>query len=47
MTDLKTKKQKKGFLDGYKTYDPSIEGYGNPEKWKHAFNQRMGMKTVQ
>lgn len=34
-----------GFLDGYKTYDTS-EGYGNPEQWKEAFNERMGYKKA-
>jgi DnaJ-class molecular chaperone len=46
MSDLKVKKAKKGFLDGYKTYDPSVEGYGNPDQWKHAFNQRMGYEEA-
>lgn len=32
----------KGFLDGYKTYDPRTEGYGNSSEWKKAFNHRMG-----
>lgn len=31
---------KKGFLDGYKTYDTS-NGYGNASKWKNAFRKRM------
>ena len=30
----------KGFLNGYKTYDTS-KGFGNAEKWKKAFHQRM------
>lgn len=34
-------KAKKGFLDGYKTYDTS-NGFGNESEWKDAFNQRMG-----
>ena len=34
-------KVKKGFLDGYKTYDTS-NGYGDSSQWKDAFNQRMG-----
>lgn len=33
---------KKGFMDGYKTYDPEVEGYGNSSEWKKAFNFRMG-----
>lgn len=36
-----TKKAKKGFLEGYKTYDTS-EGYGDSSQWKEAFNARMG-----
>ncbi len=33
-------KTKKGFLDGYKTYD-TTEGFGNAESWQQAFNKRM------
>lgn len=33
---------KKGFMDGYKTYDPEVEGYGNSSQWKKSFNFRMG-----
>ena len=33
-------KSKKGFLDGYKTYDTS-EGFGNEFEWKKNFNRRM------
>jgi hypothetical protein len=33
---------KKGFMDVYtKKYDPSKRGYGNPDKWKDAFDIRM------
>ena len=40
---MKTKSTvKKGFMDGYKTYDPDEEGYGNSSQWKQAFNYRMG-----
>lgn len=31
---------KKGFLDGYKTYDTS-EGFGSSRQWKKAFSSRM------
>lgn len=31
---------KKGFLDGYKTYDTS-EGFGSAAQWRKAFNARM------
>ena len=34
---------RKGFLDGYRTYDPEKEGYGSPERWRAAFRQRMGV----
>ncbi|WP_276481005.1 J domain-containing protein [Paraflavitalea pollutisoli] len=30
----------KGFLDGYKTYD-TTGGFGDPDKWRNAFNERM------
>ncbi len=36
---------KKGFLDGYETYDTS-EGYGNEEEWRKAFGERMGKKEA-
>lgn len=42
----KTKK-KKGFLDGYKTYDPDKEGYGTPEEWASTFKARMGVDEAQ
>lgn len=41
-TDIKTKKPKKGFLDGYKTYDTS-NGFGSSSQWQEAFNKRMSM----
>jgi len=36
------KKKKRGFLDGYETYNPETEGYGNPDQWREAFRVRMG-----
>lgn len=36
-----TKKQKKGFMDGYKKYDTS-NGFGDETQWKEAFKERMG-----
>ena len=33
-------KKKKGFMDGYKTYDDS-NGRGSPEEWGSAFRERM------
>jgi len=35
-------KSKRGFCEGYKTYNPKVEGYGNASQWKEAFNHRMG-----
>ena len=32
----------KGFMDVYKKrYKPEETGYGNPDKWKFAFDERM------
>lgn len=36
---------KKGFLDGYKTYDTS-KGYGNADEWRSAFDYRMGREEA-
>ena len=30
-----------GFTDGYKTYNPEDEGYGNARQWRRTFRQRM------
>lgn len=38
-------KAKKGFMDGYKTYDTS-NGYGDASEWKKSFNQRMGFEEA-
>ncbi len=35
-------KQKRGFADGYKTYDTS-NGYGSRSKWQRIFNERIGL----
>lgn len=37
---------KKGFLDGYKTYNPEKEGFGDPDSWRKAFNERMGFEEA-
>ena len=42
MPRIKSNKPKRGFCDGYKTYNPEAEGYGNASQWKQAFNERMG-----
>jgi len=34
--------KKKGFLDGYKTYDASA-GHGGTGEWRKAFTERMGL----
>lgn len=38
----KATKPKRGFLEGYRTYDPAVEGYGNSTEWRQTFNARMG-----
>jgi hypothetical protein len=40
---VKSSKPKKGFLDGYKTYNPNTEGYGNPDDWRSDFFNRLGI----
>ena len=37
---------KKGFLDGYKTYDPETEGFGGPRQWRNAYHRRMGREEA-
>jgi len=39
-------KKKKGFLEGYKTYDPDKEGYGDASQWNAAFSERMGLNQA-
>ena len=34
---------KRGFMDGYKTYDAEREGFGLSWQWRGAFRERMGM----
>ena len=38
--------KKKGFLDGYQTYDTSA-GFGNKNQWQSAFRQRMGKEDAE
>ena len=46
--EMKEKKAKKGFMDIYtKRYDPDKLGYGDPDKWKDAFNERMGRERAE
>lgn len=30
----------------YKHYDPSVEGYGDPDQWREAFFTRMGVEEA-
>lgn len=39
-------KKKRGFMDGYKTYDTS-GGFGNSNEWKQAFNKRMSLDEAE
>jgi hypothetical protein len=43
---MKTKKPKRGFMDGYKTYNPAEQGYGNVESWASAWQQKMGTEEA-
>jgi hypothetical protein len=39
-------KAKRSFQDlfaKYETYNPEVEGFGNPEQWKAAFQDRMNL----
>jgi len=43
-------KPKRSFGDifaKYKTYDPSVEGYGDSEEWRECFYERMGFEEAQ
>lgn len=42
---LKEKKSKRGFLEGYKTYDTS-NGFGLVDDWKRAFEKRFNFVSV-
>lgn len=33
-------------MDGYKTYNPSEEGYGSPDEWRYAFRERMSLEEA-
>src|ERR1051325_10778161 len=39
-------KAKRGFLDGYKTYDDS-QGRGSEREWRGAFRERMGLDEAE
>jgi DnaJ-domain-containing protein 1 len=34
-------------LDSRDHYDPDTEGFGHPDQWKAAFNERMGFEEAQ
>ena len=38
---IQIKNPKKGFMDGYKTYDPTKEGYGHASQWHALFDTIM------
>jgi DnaJ-domain-containing protein 1 len=39
-------KPKRGFLDGYETYNPEVEGFGSSFEWSQAFKYRMGLDVA-
>jgi len=43
---IKKEKKKRGFMDGYKTYDTS-GGFGSASEWKQAFNKRMSLDEAE
>lgn len=45
MSIVKVKKPKKGFLEGYKTYDTS-NGFGSVDDWKKAFEKRFNFVSI-
>lgn len=36
LTSPRPPKAKRGFMDGYRTYDPGTEGYGSADQWRRA-----------
>jgi DnaJ-class molecular chaperone len=38
---------KRGFMDGYKRYDPEREGCGSTAQWRSAFRSRMSREEAQ
>ena len=42
----RVKAPKRGFLDGYRTYDDSA-GRGSPDEWRGAFGRRMGLDEAE
>ena len=43
----KDKKPKKSFTEGYKTYNPETEGYGNKRQWRSTFNRRFFQEYIE
>lgn len=40
-------KAKRGFMDGYKTYDVATEGLGSEREWRGAFKERLGIDDAE
>lgn len=38
--------RKKGFLEGYKTYD-TTKGHGNAKKWRNSFKERFSKQEAE
>ena len=37
----------KPFFTARKTYNPALEGFGSPDEWSDAFQERMGFREAQ
>ena len=44
---LKDKKPKKSFTEGYKKYNPEVDGFGNKRQWKSTFNRRFFSEYIE
>ena len=42
----KSASPKKSPLDGYKTYQPEVEGFGNQSQWRSAFRFTMSLEDA-
>ncbi len=43
-----TARKKRPFkVDSRYHYDPDVEGFGTPDQWKAAFNERMGFEEAE
>jgi len=43
--EVEVQSKKKGFLEGYRTYDDNT-GRGSPAEWRRLFTERMGLKEA-